>query len=314
MSLEIVRITSYPGKKDKLLKFLMELMPSEKITKTWEPFAGTLSMSVNLLKGFEPIEMYATEKDLGMYSLLHAIQENPVELYESMEELEYCKESYDWATKLRNSGYQGADELQIAKAKYILCNMSINGIDQDGKYRDIDLNTENDLKKYCYAKQVRERFRRQVFENIMRGHKSLQGIKLENADMMDKFMLRAYDKEMFIFADVPYTDKDLYAVKTDLDWHKNFIQTIIMLQKQGNLNAKIMICNYCKKDLRHDVYCELLKYGFKLVKVTEVVKPTVIRRNTKKKNKETEYVFINYEPIGTIARNRIKTRKDVFGE
>lgn len=321
MAINRVRITSYVGKKDKFLEIYNECRPRGKILKTWECCAGTLSMSINLLLGLEPHEMYATEKDKGMFSLLHAIKETPFELYEVMEDVEYSMENYKWATKQRDNQYSGLDELQIAKAKYILCNMSFNGIDGKGMYRDIDKGAEEDLEKYVYAKQVRERFRRQLFANIMRGSKRLQDIQIRNGDMMDEFDEKAADEEMFIFADIPYTNgtrkSNIYSEDTNLEWHKNFVNRIISLQKSGKLKASIMICNYCQKELKDDLYCELLKYGFVLIDVKEVSRPTVIRNSSEgkmKRNKVTEYIFINYEPACSISEDRIITKEDVFGK
>ena len=94
------------------------------------------------------------------------------------------------------------------------------------------------------------------------------------------------------------------------------VDVLVAMTRDRSLKAKMMLCNYVSENMQSDIYCKaLLKEGWTLYLIKDVIRPTVIRENSKsrKKNKAVEAIYLNYEPINPlVGRDRIFTYKDVF--
>lgn len=312
-------LVTLPGNKAAIAALQANYLPGQKINKSWETNAGTCAFSNNILSGIELDKMYATEIEVGMYSLLKSCKEEPYDLVQALRKTEYSMEEFDKAQDEEATGYIGMSTIDIAVAKYVLLRQSINGIGKD--YRDIDKGRDIDIKCMCDAQLQRERYKRRIMK-IIEYSECMQNVELIHGDMLDYFDNFASDPKMFIYSDIPYTTNlrasNLYKIDTDYNWHEKYAKKLADMTHSGKLKAKVMLCNYVNENMKNDIYCkELLKEGWTLYLIKDVNRPTVIKKDSKvrKKNKAVEAIFLNYKPINpTVGKERIFTYEDVYGK
>lgn len=314
----MLKLVTLPGSKASLASTLAGYLPAEGFRYTWETHAGTAAMTANVFSGLGVEKMYATEWDVGMYSLLKCCKKRPLELIADLLETEYAPEEFETALEQKENEYKCMTEMDIAVAKYILLTQSYNGLGTT--YRDIDKGADDDMMCWKAAQWHRNKYQRAIF-GLHDYSECIQNLKIRNADMLTVFDDFAAESDMFIFSDIPYTNslrsKKLYEVDTTDQWHKEFAKKLAQMTRDGSLKAQMMLCNYVSEDLQADIYCkELLKEGWTLYMVKDTYRPTIIKDNSKarKKNKAVEVVFLNYEPISpAVGEERIFTYEKVFG-
>jgi len=312
------RLVPYPGNKASIASLQANYFPVTRFTKSWETNGGTGAMTVNILSGLDLEKMTITELDVGMYSLLKQVQEDPYSLVQELMKTEYSANEYEEAIDAEECGYQNMSQLEIARAKWIICRQSYNG--QGNYYRDIDLGADDDTKCWNNAQWQRNKYLRQI-PQIIDYSQGLQNVEIIHSDFLKLFNDLGSDPEMFIYSDIPYYNElrssGLYREETDKEWHRKYAMKLRKMTEDGSLRAKVMLCGYVNENMQADLYCnELLKAGWTLYLIKDVYRPTIIKDNSKsrKKGKAIEAVFLNYQPINPlIGREKIFRYEDVFG-
>lgn len=314
----LLRLVKLPGIKTGLAEITQNWFPKDGFEKTWETNGGTIALSANIFSTLKLKEMVVTEFDKGMASLLKAVKEQPFSIQSALFQTKYAPEEFDWAEDLAKNEYEGATLIERAVAKYILCQQSFNGMCKD--YRNIDYDINDDPRLWDNGAKVRKCYQKSIY-NIFNYSRALQNVKIVEGDMLDMFDDMIGDCQRFIYSDVPYiTDKrarDLYQCDIDNNWSEQYAKRIAEATYSGKLKASFMLCNYVDlEDIANDVYAKhLLPAGFTLILMKEVARPTVIKKDSKKrkKNRAIECVYINYEPLNVaVARDRIITFEDVL--
>lgn len=314
----MLHLVKYPGCKYRLLEDTQNWFPKNGFEKTWETNGGTISLTANIFATLGLEEMVVTEFDKGMASLLRAVKEHPFSLIEGLREKDYSENTYDWADDLSKTNYEGATLVKCAMAKYILCQQSWNGQCKD--YSRIKYGVNDDAMLWNNGVKVRNCFKKKIY-SILDYSKAIQNVKIVEGDMLDMFDDMIGDVERFIYSDVPYItterSKNLYQCDIDDKWSEQYAKRIAEATYSGKLKASFMLCNYVDlDDIANDVYAKhLLPAGFTLVLMKEVARPTVIKKDSKKrkKNRAIECVYINYEPLNVaVTRDRIITFEDVL--
>lgn len=303
-------VSDYIGKKERMLHEISDLLPASKIDITYETHAGTLAVSRRLLKSnFRLKKCFATELDLGTYSLLKQVQmREPDELIQKILNVGYDQNVFDWCKAIEAENYEEFSEEEIAVCKYILLNQSYNAACKS--WRGLGSNRENEA-----------RYKKNVKKFIEKGHFQLQDIEIVHGDMMDYLGNFINIQNAFIFIDSPYENSlrssNLYSTDTDSEWHDRFLARIREYSKEKMLKANLMVCGYCHdQNFKEDKYCKaLIPLGFKLYKLKDTIRPTVIRDTMiRKKNTVTEYCWLNYEPRSWIPRRNYFDYNDIFGD
>jgi len=315
---KLLRLVNYIGNKVKLAEVTQNWFPKEGFTKTWETNGGTIALTANIFSTLKLKEMIVTELDKGMASLLQAVKEYPLSLQEALLETAYVSEEFVWAEDLAKKEYEGATLIERAVAKYVLCQQSFNGKCEG--YRNIDYGINDDPALWLYSHKERERYRKKIYR-IFDYSQAIQKVKIVEGDMLEMFDDMIGDPERFIYSDVPYIttkrSKNLYQCDIDGKWSEKYAKRIAEATYNGKLKASFMLCNYVDLDnIANDVYAKhLLPAGFTLVLMKEVARPTVIKKDSKKrkKNRAIECVYINYEPLNVaVSRDRIITFEDLL--
>ena len=312
------RLVPYPGSKSGMAALQTNYFPEERFNKFWETNGGTGAMTTNIVSGYEMDAMYITELDIGMYSLLKQVQEDPYSLVEELSKTQYSAWEFEEAKEAEEVGYRDMTQLEIAMAKWIVCRQSFNG--QGKNYRDIDLGAEDDVKCWSNAQWQRNKYLRQI-PQLIEYSQGLQGVQIIHSDFLAYFDKFAANSEMFIYSDIPYYNElrssGLYREETDKEWHRRYAMKLRKMTEDGSLKAKVMLCGYVNENMKADLYCnELLPAGWTLYLIKDVYRPTIIKDNSKsrKKGKAIEAVFLNYKPINPlVGKERIFTYDDVFG-
>lgn len=311
----------YYGNKTRLAKHLQGALPID-YKEYLELCAGSAAIARKLIVRSVPRTI--VEKDHGQATLLMQIQKNPIVVADRLLEVGYNRDVFEAAMSMKKAHYLGVSELETAVARKVLTDMSYNAMCTS--YRDIDRKAENDFVETIKAQRYRERYYRQIMPDCTEMSMELQGINIVEGDMFN-YLSRLSEEELFCTIDPPYRPELRAAGKKgyDQDWdfkmHFDLMDNLHKMYMDGNLKAKVMIFGYI--DLfnpTEDLYCKyLLRMGFDLYLLKDVYLPKIVKENTKskKRNKNTECVFINYEPIGgegIVANGRKVTFEDLYGE
>lgn len=298
-----------------MINQLRAMIPADGFDSYLELCAGSAAICREIIPASQPRTI--VEADVGQAKLLEYMRDHPVELATEVLMQGYSREVFDAALELKKTGYKGNDK-GIAVARLQMLEMSFNSSCES--FRDIDKGALDDFRLAISAEKYRERFNRRLLADSQKVSDQLQGVEIINDDMMN-YLTRLNDNRLFCSIDPPYRPTLRSAGKRgyDTDWeetdHSRFLQELIKLSRAGKLNAKVLIFGYVEPDLTKDLYCNaLLPEGFTLYFLKDVCLPGIFsaKRVYRKKHRQWECVFVNYEPIesGIVARNRMVAFED----
>lgn len=307
----------YFGSKASMINLLRGMIPADGFDSYLELCAGSAAICREIIPASQPRTI--VEADVGQAKLLEYMRDYPVSLATEVLMRGYSREAFEEALELKKTGYIGCNDKDIAVARLQMLEMSFNSTCES--FRDIDKGDQDDFHIAIDAEKYRERFNRRLLADCQRVSDQLQGVEIIKDDMMGYLSL-LNDNRLFCSIDPPYRPSLRSAGKRgyDIDWeetdHSRFLQELIKLNRAEKLNAKVLIFGYVERqDLTKDLYCTaLLPEGFTLYFLKDVYLPGIFsaRRTERKKQKQVECVFINYEPIesGIVTRDRIVTFED----
>lgn len=333
-------LTYFGAKNRKYLDFLIQILPEEKPKHIIETCMGSGSFTQHISSGIKDVKKTAIELDKGMFALHSQIKQDADILIKNIKNLANKEEVYYEKKQMIADYLEGKTEysnLDIAVAELYTLVFSFNFM--RGSWRS---NT-NYLKYEDPMRRMKAKRSMEAFESILHFHMPLvlcelyekwQNVNLIHGSFMDyKHMWK--DEKALIFLDLPYQYskrgvKDSrktagYMVEMTDEQHNEFISEVIRFKEEGTLKAKMMICtNYTLNEngeiiiSKDDLYCQLLKHGFRLVQVQEKSSSEIIRKTSldgkKMRQKKMEVVLVNYlDIVGNWNSLKYLDACDVYG-
>lgn len=142
-----------------------------------------------------------------------------------------------------------------------------------------------------------------IKRRLMRVASELQYIDLWNRDCFEILEERKFDKEAFIYMDVPYpigkdTERITKGIYEDFDWTDQIHERAVDLLREmdGREGCKVMVCTY-----QSDIYDKLLDNGYwKRVQIKDVPSPAGLKG--RKRKRKIECVYLNYSNFSPLAK------------
>lgn len=271
-------IAPYIGAKAKIADKIESLLVYEGITTYVEPFGGLYGVGLN--KAPHQEEIY-NELNPKLVHLMNVLKNKGNELLERMLETEYSNEVFLKARveseKIKEDGLPSVDDVEKAVDVWITLLQSRNGMMRH--WKGFSLGTEH----ISYYKRMIKKFR--LPERV-------KNITVMNRDALGLIAELKYREDVLLYCDSPYvtevrTSPDLY------EYEMKDNEQVVYAKLLRDAKAKIIVSGY-----KNDIYDNILTedegwYSYPLI---EVAKSSGNSRYTRTKNREVEWVWMNYKP------------------
>lgn len=283
----LIYICAYFGSKLRFMKELTVLIPKD-CNVMYEVCGGLGAFILNRYWCFNrSVYNEYNEKIYNLVSILKNIDTRDRFINE-IEDIPNNKESFDKALcEYTNDFPNIKDKVEQAKIVYMLLKESYNCEKKNWIKREINKNKKNNIKKRL--KKVSE---------------ALENIDINNGDCFEIIENNKNNKEVWIYADVPYP-QDTERISENsydnekYDWplklHQDFVNKVKGINSDSG--CKILICTYDSP-----TYNKLLEETDYWHKIQIKKLPSPSGKKGKKRNIRIEYAYVNYTNYSELAK------------
>ncbi|MBO6240756.1 MAG: DNA adenine methylase [Butyrivibrio sp.] len=277
-----LRIATWLGGKYRWAKEINLLLDHDKLLYV-EPFVGMANVLLNADEF--PCEL-VNDKDYGTINLIKQCQEDFQSVIDIFKEYPIEKTYFEMFRGLKNLGYVGMNQFDIALAELYLTSYSFDANRMNMRFVD---------SKHDEARQkLYDRTCRMLDINAARVQERLQGVTITNHDALDVIRELKDDSDAMLYIDSPYEystmgpRKDLYYERFTTE------DQVAMLNLIKDSKASVMVSGYRGGDYLYERY--LTKDAGWHCWMLDSKVNMACRTGVEHKGSTQEYLWTNYVP------------------
>lgn len=239
-------------------------------------FGGAGNIIINRPPIFKKAILNELNEDIYLLHKLMSDETKNEELIRRLSAIEYSKEVFDEAKRLRETGFDSLDDFRKAEVMFILLDQSFNGA--LGSWSNVE---------------VPKNYNERLFRTLQKIKLRYEGVEVRNDDGLSLIEQYKNEKYVILFLDPPYlaetrSAKNIYELEFAEEQHEKLLSLV------KDALSKVILMGY-KNDLYDGVLLDGNK-GWRSFVLEETFLSSQLVTVGEQKRKVFKHVWINFEP------------------
>lgn len=239
-------------------------------------FAGAGNIIINRPPVFKKVILNELNKDIYLLHKLMSDSTKNEELIRRLSAIEYSREVFEEAKRLRETEFDSLDDFQKAEVMFTLLTQSFNGTMDS--WSNVEVSKDYNEKLYRKLQKIKLRY---------------EGVEVRNEDGLKIIEDYKNEKRVILFLDPPYLDetrraKNVYELEFSKEQHERLLNLI-----------KDAVCKIILMGYKNDLYDGILigsSTGWRSFILQETFLSSQCVSIGERKSKVYKHVWINFEP------------------